>query len=138
MGAGLLLPAATDSVLGALAQGDAGVGSAANSTAIQVGGALGVAVIGSVLSTRYQGAMTPFWRAGGCRRWWPSRSSGRWVARWRSHGPSAATLGRGLAGVARNSFMTGNRTALLAAIGVTAAGVLLVLAALPSRARSAR
>jgi hypothetical protein len=48
------------------------------------------------------------------------------------------TLGRALAGVARDSFMTGNRTALLAAIGVTGAGVLLVLAALPSRARSAR
>ena len=59
MGAGLLFPAATNSVLGALSQGDAGVGSAANSTAIQVGGALGVAVIGSVLSTRYQAAMTP-------------------------------------------------------------------------------
>jgi hypothetical protein len=32
----------------------AGVGSATNSTALQIGGALGVAVLGSLLSTRYQ------------------------------------------------------------------------------------
>ncbi len=33
-------------------------GSASNAVALQVGGALGVAVIGSVLSTRYQDHMT--------------------------------------------------------------------------------
>jgi hypothetical protein len=138
MGAGLLLPAATDSVLGALAHGDAGVGSAANSTAMQVGGALGVAVIGSVLSTRYQGAMNPV-LAG--RRVPPVvaqqilGSLGGALAVARAVG---GTLGRALAGVARDSFMLGNRTALLAAIGVTGAGVLLVLVALPSRSRETR
>jgi hypothetical protein len=54
LGAGLLLPATTDSVLGAVTQTDAGVGSATNSMAMQVGGALGVAVLGSVSATRYQ------------------------------------------------------------------------------------
>jgi hypothetical protein len=34
------------------------MGSASNAVALQVGGALGVAVIGSVLSTRYQDHMT--------------------------------------------------------------------------------
>ena len=38
--------------------GDSGVGSASNSVSLQVGGALGVAVIGSVMSTRYQQHMT--------------------------------------------------------------------------------
>jgi hypothetical protein len=52
LGAGLLMPTTTDSVLGTLTQDDAGVGSATNSTAMQVGGALGVAVVGSVLSTK--------------------------------------------------------------------------------------
>ena len=37
----------------------AGVGSATNSTSLQVGGALGVAVIGSVLSSRYQSSLVP-------------------------------------------------------------------------------
>ncbi len=59
LGAGLLMPTATDSVLGTLPHGDSGVGSATNSTAMQVGGALGVAVVGSVLSSRFQGALAP-------------------------------------------------------------------------------
>ena len=54
LGAGLLLPTATNSVVGSVPQGDSGIGSASNAVALQVGGALGVAVIGSVLSTRYQ------------------------------------------------------------------------------------
>ena len=138
MGAGLLLPAATDSVLGALAHGDAGVGSAANSTAMQVGSALGVAVIGSVLSTRYQSAMNPVLAGRGvppvvAQQILGSLGGALAVAR-----AVGGTLGRALAGVARDSFMQGNRTALLAAVGVTGAGVLLVLAALPSRIRSTR
>ena len=54
LGAGLVMPTATDAVIGSVPRGDAGVGSATNGVAIQVGGALGVAVIGSALSTRYQ------------------------------------------------------------------------------------
>jgi EmrB/QacA subfamily drug resistance transporter len=54
LGAGLAMPTATDSVIGSVPRGEAGVGSATNGVAIQVGGALGVAAIGSILSTRYQ------------------------------------------------------------------------------------
>ena len=57
LGAGLLIPTATNSVVGSIPQGDSGVGSATNAVALQVGGALGVAVIGSVMSTRYQDRM---------------------------------------------------------------------------------
>ena len=55
LGAGLMLPTATNSVIGSVPQGDSGMGSASNTVALQVGGALGVAVIGSVMLTRYQG-----------------------------------------------------------------------------------
>ena len=58
LGAGLLLPTATNSVIGSVPQGQSGVGSATNAVALQVGGALGVAVIGSVLSARYQSHLT--------------------------------------------------------------------------------
>jgi hypothetical protein len=57
LGAGLLLPTATNSVVGSVPQGDSGVGSAVNTMAFQVGGAIGVAVVGSVLATRYQNHM---------------------------------------------------------------------------------
>ena len=133
IGAGLLIPAAIDSVLGAVTQDDAGVGTAANSTAMQVGGAVGVAVVGSVLSTRYQHSMktvlagqhvpavashTIFGSIGGALA----------VAR-KVQGP----LGAALARAARVGFMLGNQTALTVGACVTGTGALLVLAALPSR-----
>jgi Na+/melibiose symporter-like transporter len=48
---------ATDSIMGALPREKAGVGSAMNDTTRQVGGAVGVAVLGSVLSSSYGSAM---------------------------------------------------------------------------------
>ncbi len=52
-GMGLTMAPATDSVMGSLPLAKAGVGSAVNDTTRQVGGALGVAVIGSVLASTY-------------------------------------------------------------------------------------
>jgi DHA2 family multidrug resistance protein-like MFS transporter len=48
-GAGLAIPTVTGSVIGSVPASDSGVASAANTTAIQLGGALGVAVVGSLL-----------------------------------------------------------------------------------------
>ena len=63
IGAGLVIPSATGSVMGSLPSEHTGVGAATNGTFIQVGGALGVAVIGSLLSSRYQHRMTRHARA---------------------------------------------------------------------------
>ena len=57
VGAGLTIPSATDSVMGSLPSGHTGVGSATNGAFMQIGGALGVAVMGSLLNTRYQDKM---------------------------------------------------------------------------------
>ena len=59
-GMGLTMAPATDSVMGSLPLFKAGVGSAVNDTTRQVGGALGVAVIGSVLATTYGDKITGF------------------------------------------------------------------------------
>ncbi len=59
-GMGLTMAPATDSVMGSLPLFKAGVGSAVNDTTRQVGGALGVAVIGSVLATTYGDKITSF------------------------------------------------------------------------------
>jgi Na+/melibiose symporter-like transporter len=53
LGMGLTMAPATDSIMGSIPRENAGVGSAMNDTTRQVGGALGVAVLGSVLSTSY-------------------------------------------------------------------------------------
>jgi EmrB/QacA subfamily drug resistance transporter len=53
IGMGLVMAPATESIMGSLPRAKAGVGSAMNDTTRQVGGALGVAVIGSVMLSTY-------------------------------------------------------------------------------------
>jgi EmrB/QacA subfamily drug resistance transporter len=53
VGMGLTMAPATESIMGSLPLAKAGVGSAMNDTTRQVGGTLGVAIIGSVLSSIY-------------------------------------------------------------------------------------
>ena len=54
---GNVMAPATDSVMGAVPEAKAGVGSAMNDVTRQVGGALGIAVIGSVLNGSYSSKM---------------------------------------------------------------------------------
>jgi len=132
LGAGLLLPTATNSVVGSLPQGDSGVGSASNAVALQVGGALGVAVIGSTLSTRYLDRMTP-------------ALAGRHVPIWDRHtvlGSPGGALGGAegvggatgalLARAARGAFMSGTELSFLVGAIVALGGALLMIARLPS------
>jgi EmrB/QacA subfamily drug resistance transporter len=53
IGMGLTMAPATESIMGSLPRAKAGVGSAVNDTTRQIGGALGVAIIGSVMSSIY-------------------------------------------------------------------------------------
>jgi hypothetical protein len=132
LGAGLLLPTATNSVVGSLPQGDSGVGSASNAVALQVGGALGVAVIGSALSTRYQDRMT----AALDGRQIPIAaehtilgSIGGALAVAQSVGGHTGVL---LARAARSAFMSGTEVSLLVGAIVALAGALLMIVRLPS------
>jgi hypothetical protein len=133
LGAGMLLPTATNSVVGSVPQGDSGIGSAANAVALQVEGALGVAVIGSVLSTRYQDRMT-------------AALVGRHVPIEATHtilgslggalvvaAGAGGTAGGLLARAARAAFMSGNQVSLAVAAFVAVGGAVLVLAWLPTR-----
>ena len=56
-GMGLAMTPATNAIMGAVPRGNAGIGAAINDTTRQVGGAFGVAVIGSILSTSYRGSI---------------------------------------------------------------------------------
>jgi EmrB/QacA subfamily drug resistance transporter len=59
VGMGTAMAPATDSVMGSLPLAKAGVGSAMNDTTRQVGGAFGVAVLGSILASSYASSMAP-------------------------------------------------------------------------------
>ena len=56
-GLGLTTAPATESIMGSLSVDKAGVGSAVNDTTREMGGTLGVAVVGSVFSSVYIGAL---------------------------------------------------------------------------------
>jgi EmrB/QacA subfamily drug resistance transporter len=133
LGTGLLLPTATNSVVGSVPQGDSGIGSASNAVALQVGGALGVAVIGSVMSTRYQNHMIAALASRhvsvvATNTILGSLGGALTVAN--SAGGATGTL---LAHAARAAFMSGNQVSLAVGAGVALGGAVLVLACLPSR-----
>ncbi|MGC9960569.1 MAG: MFS transporter [Acidimicrobiales bacterium] len=138
LGAGLLMPTATNSVVGSVPRGDAGVGSATNVVAIQVGGALGVAVVGSVLSTRYRDHMT----AALVGQHVPKAVTdtiigslgGALVVASRVGGTTAALL----AHAARVAFMAGTKTSLAVGAAVALGGAVVVLARLPSGTLAAK
>jgi EmrB/QacA subfamily drug resistance transporter len=133
LGTGLLLPTATNSVVGSVPHGDSGIGSATNSVSLQVGGALGVAVIGSVMSTRYQDRMTSALAgrhvAGAVTQTILGSLGGALTVAEHAGG----TLGALLALTARTAFMSGSSVALRVGALVAVGGALLALAALPSR-----
>ncbi len=58
IGMGNVMAPATDSIMGSLPKEKAGVGSAMNDTTRQTGGAIGVAVLGSVLASKFRATMT--------------------------------------------------------------------------------
>jgi EmrB/QacA subfamily drug resistance transporter len=57
LGIGLAMSPATDAIMGALPRAKAGIGSAMNDVVREVGGTLGVAVLGSILTSGYGTAM---------------------------------------------------------------------------------
>ncbi|MGX1158489.1 EmrB/QacA subfamily drug resistance transporter [Streptomyces albogriseolus] len=132
-GAGLVITATSDAIVGSLPETDLGVGSATNSAAIQLGAATGVAVMGSLLSDRYRSGL----EAGAVPAPVPEGlldsamdSLGTALAL-AEHLPGDA--GTVFAEAARRAFVDGMGPAMAAGAGVTAAGVLLALLLAPSR-----
>jgi len=133
VGVALALAPCTESVMGSLPKSQAGVGSATSDTAIQVGGALGVGVLGTVLNLRYQHLMTP--------------------AIARAHVPVAVQkiidgslggalsvarlaptkLGVELADLARRSFVSGMDAALVIAAAAVGVAAIVIALSLPNR-----
>jgi EmrB/QacA subfamily drug resistance transporter len=58
LGMGLAMAPATDSIMGSLPPERAGVGSAVNDTTREIGGALGVAILGSITAASYASSVT--------------------------------------------------------------------------------
>jgi EmrB/QacA subfamily drug resistance transporter len=135
LGAGLLLSTATNSVIGSVPQGDSGIGSASNSVALQVGGALGVAVIGSVMLTRYQDDIS----AALVGHQVPAAVNQIILGSLGGALTVASTVGGAtgllLSQAARSAFMSGVAVSLAVGAVVAFGGAVIVVAALPSGRR---
>jgi EmrB/QacA subfamily drug resistance transporter len=125
---------ATDSIMGSLPRAKAGVGSAMNDTTRQVGGALGVAILGSVLSSRYGsrvgellGALPPKVVDAA------SNNVGEAIAF--SGSPAARPDSALIADASRHAFVHGLHTSVLLAAGVILVAALGVVLWLPARHR---
>ena len=134
IGSGLAIAPCTDAVMGSVPTKLAGIGSATNSTALQIGSALGVAVIGSLLAARYQSRVDVLIAGHGA----PAsvvaviRSSlgGALAVAQRVGGASGAQL----ALAARSSFLAGLDFAVDVAAAIVGAAALIVAVLLPARA----
>jgi Na+/melibiose symporter-like transporter len=128
-GMALTMAPATESIMGSLPLAKAGVGSAVNDTTRQVGGALGVAVIGSVLASIYGAQVGDFLKG-------KPVPSGTAETMQQSLGIALAAGQRipGLAETATNAFMDGMHAGVLVAAGVALVGAVIAFVWLPARA----
>lgn len=128
LGIGLALPTLMDTALGALPPDRSGVGSGLLQAVRQVGGAVGVAVLGSVLNAGYRGQLAlPSGIDGATTTAIHDSAAGGVAAAERLGSPE-------LLETVRASFVDGLGDVLLVAGGVTAVAVLLAVAFLPHRA----
>jgi EmrB/QacA subfamily drug resistance transporter len=130
LGMGTTMTPATESIMGSLPLGKAGVGSAMNDTTRQVGGALGVAVIGSALASSYRSAIEPALRGLPAAAASAARDSIGGAAAVSAH--IGGTKGVSLFGAAREAFTSGLGTAVLIAAGAAIVGSLVSAIFLPS------
>ncbi len=134
VGVGLTMAPSTESVMGSLPRGDAGVGSATSDTSMQIGGALGVGVLGTVLNLRYQAFMTPLLAhlpiPAGIDKVILGSIGGALAVAERAPGNSGDALAR----AARQGFVSGMDLGFIVAAVVVAVAGVIVLAALPNRA----
>ncbi len=135
-GAGLALPLTTDAVVGALPPARLGVGSATNSSAIQLGGAVGVAVIGSVLASRYQGTMAPLLSGHAVPAAARAAILGSLGGALEVSRLAGGSVGLLLAKTARAAFINGMDLALKVGSVVALASAMVALLFLPSRHRN--
>jgi MFS transporter, DHA2 family, multidrug resistance protein len=138
MGMGLVMAPATESIMGSLPPSKAGVGSAMNDTTRQMGGALGVAIIGSILATSY--------RPGIASKLTALHLSAANISAAKDSVGGAIDVAKSLptsvgalvASAAKVQFVSGLRTSLVIGAIVVLVAAIIVLVYLPARAGDPR
>ena len=131
LGIGVSIAVAMDAVMGAAGGDEAGAGAAMNSTLRQVGGAVAVAVLGSVLAASYTRGIQPALAKLPAGDAAVARASITQAAQLASHLPSGGSALRAAAGTA---FLHGMSIVMLSCAAVTVLAALASLRYLPGRA----
>lgn len=135
---GLAISPATDTIMGSFPESELGVGGGANDTALELGGALGIAVLGSLLGTAYRDELTDLvgnrLPAEAMETAKDSVGAGLAVAQRVGQDPSAGPQqAQAAVDAVHQAFAHGvAQTSLIGGI-IMAAGTLIVLAILPGR-----
>ena len=138
VGMGLAMAPATDSIMGSLPRAQAGVGSAVNDTTRMVGGSLGVAILGSLLSAGYHatidGSATVARLPGSAAAAARDSLGGAVGVATRLGG----STGQSVLDDARDAFVHAMSHAVVVGAGVALVGALFALVWLPARAPAER
>ena len=137
-GVGFAFAPLTDSIMGSLPLERAGVGSATNGAALQLGGALGVGVLGSILNTRYEDRLAPVLAAHHAPAWLSHLVTGSLGGALAVAQHLGGALGTGLADAARVAFVSGASLAMAVGAVVVGTAALGVSALLPRRPEGVR
>ncbi|MFE9445628.1 MFS transporter [Streptomyces sp. NPDC006602] len=135
---GLAISPATDTIMGSFPESELGVGGGVNDTALELGGALGIAVLGSLLGTAYRDELTDLvgnrLPAEAMETAKDSVGAGLAVAERVGQDPSAGPQqAQAAVDAVHQAFAHGvAQTSLIGGI-IMAAGTLIVLAILPGR-----
>ena len=125
---------ATEAIMGALPRAKAGAGSAVNDTTREVGGTLGVAIVGSVLNSGYGSHVVTALTGLGAPAAATHAAGQSVVAGMATAAHFPASLQGAAAEAVRQAFMTGVHHGSLVAAGAAAAGALVAIFLVPSRA----
>ncbi len=129
-GMGLVLTTGTDTVMATLDQNETGTGAAINVATMEIGGALGVAVFGTIFNSRYHAGITNHLASALPHHLLVVTSSsfggGVTVGRAAAHGVLADVL---------SSFVAGFQKAAISGIIVTVATAILVTLALKAKSK---
>ncbi|MFD1547791.1 MFS transporter [Nonomuraea guangzhouensis] len=127
-----IMPPATTAIMEALPREKAGVGSAMSNTVRQIAGALGVAVLGSVLSSSYRGEIAPALSglpAGA------QHAAGESIMATVGVAHALGQKGQALLQPAYDAFLHGMHITALVSAAIALLGVLVVLKWMPGKAR---
>jgi MFS-type transporter involved in bile tolerance (Atg22 family) len=131
-GMAIAMSPTTDLLMSAVPRTKAGMGSATNDTTRELGGALGVAVLGSIIASRFSGDLTPALAnlPENARATTESSLGGAVLVAGQMGDPE----GQGLLEAARNAWMTGLSEAMLAGAIIVAVAAVITFIAMPDRA----